>query len=102
MHRSNLRSLSLPSISPGTALASRSPETRVMSDASMATSVPVPMADPTSAWARAGASSSWVAYGGDVTGLVPNLVRQRLADRVASVFVPGVSITCRSSARPTG
>src|SRR5574341_1320680 len=34
----------------------RSPRISVMSDASMATSVPVPMAMPTSAWARAGAS----------------------------------------------
>ncbi|MNT22252.1 hypothetical protein D3C72_1576310 [compost metagenome] len=33
-----------------------SPETSVRSEASMATSVPVPMAMPTSAWARAGAS----------------------------------------------
>ena len=32
------------------------PDTRVMSLASMATSVPVPMAHPTSAWASAGAS----------------------------------------------
>jgi hypothetical protein len=32
------------------------PEMRVTSAASMATSVPVPMANPTSAWARAGAS----------------------------------------------
>ena len=34
----------------------RSPEISVTSDASMATSVPVPIAMPTSAWARAGAS----------------------------------------------
>ena len=34
----------------------RSPETRVMSDASIAMSVPVPIARPRSAWARAGAS----------------------------------------------
>jgi hypothetical protein len=34
----------------------RAPEIKVMSEASMATSVPVPMAIPTSAWARAGAS----------------------------------------------
>ncbi|MNX94005.1 hypothetical protein D3C86_1262200 [compost metagenome] len=33
-----------------------SPETRVRSEASMATSVPVPRAMPTSAWASAGAS----------------------------------------------
>ena len=32
------------------------PEIKVMSAASMATSVPVPMASPTSAWASAGAS----------------------------------------------
>ena len=32
------------------------PETNVMSEDSIATSVPVPIADPTSAWARAGAS----------------------------------------------
>ena len=36
--------------------ARRSPRMRVTSDASMAMSVPVPMAIPTSAWARAGAS----------------------------------------------
>src|SRR5680860_161953 len=34
----------------------RAPEIKVMSEDSMATSVPVPMAEPTSAWARAGAS----------------------------------------------
>ena len=34
----------------------RSPRTRVMSAASMATSVPVPIARPRSAWARAAAS----------------------------------------------
>src|SRR6266571_5239816 len=34
----------------------RSPDSRVMSEASMATSVPVPMAMPRSAWTRAGAS----------------------------------------------
>ena len=32
------------------------PEIKVMSAASMATSVPVPIASPTSAWANAGAS----------------------------------------------
>src|SRR6266511_2184512 len=36
--------------------ARRSPRTRVRSDASMATSVPVPIARPRSAWARAAAS----------------------------------------------
>src|SRR5215212_5760443 len=34
----------------------RSPPTRVMSEAAIATSVPVPMAMPRSAWASAGAS----------------------------------------------
>src|SRR5581483_11290505 len=38
------------------AAARRSPETSVRSDASMATSVPVPIASPRSAWASAGAS----------------------------------------------
>ena len=38
------------------ATARGSPPTRVMSEASMATSAPVPMAIPRSAWARAGAS----------------------------------------------
>ena len=38
------------------AAARRSPETSVRSEASMATSVPVPIASPRSAWARAGAS----------------------------------------------
>ena len=42
--------------SDGVGRGRRSPETRVMSEASMATSVPVPIARPRSAWASPGAS----------------------------------------------
>src|SRR5579883_1576746 len=45
----------------------RSPPTSVMSEAAMATSVPVPMAIPRSAWARAGASLMPSHHGHDLS-----------------------------------